>query len=181
MFLFFDNGIIYRDLLKIILRILKMNLKKGFTLLELLVVVGIIGILATVVLASLNNAKTKGEDKAVASNLHTVVNQAEIFFTSNNNSYLPAGGSTFNIGICPTYNASGDNMFAVDKVLASAIAEAVLRGSGSACYNSSNHWVVAIGLKSDTNTSWCVDNEGSAKLVASSPVDAINPINFNCN
>lgn len=153
---------------------------KGFTLIELLIVVGIIGVLATIVLVSLKGARNKGDDASIKTNLHTVANQAELFFTSNN-SYLPVGGSTFNIGVCPTYDTSGDNMFSVDKVLANAVAEAVLRGNGSACYNSSDHWVVAIGLKSDTNTSWCVDNEGGAKLVSSLPAEAINPITFNCN
>jgi hypothetical protein len=94
---------------------------------------------------------------------------------------LPAGGSVFNIGVCPAYSASGDNMLSKDKVLSSAIAEAVLRGNSSACYNSSSNWAVAVGLRSDINTSWCVDSTGASKLVNSIPYDAINPATFNCN
>ena len=62
---------------------LKKSFKSGFTLIELLVVVAIIGILASVVLASLNSARSKGEDAAVKSNLSNARTQAEVFFSTN--------------------------------------------------------------------------------------------------
>ena len=63
------------------------NQKKGFTLIELLVVIAIIGILSSVVLASLNTARAKGSDAAVKSNLNGVRSQAELSYDSSGNSY----------------------------------------------------------------------------------------------
>lgn len=160
-----------------------MNFKKGFTLIELLVVVAIIGLLATVVLASLTSAKNKGDDAAVKTNLATARSVMEIFFVDNSNSYLPVGGTVFGIATCPTYDLSGNgtNIFSKNKNLADAIAEAVKRGNGSSCYNSTNTWAVAIGLKLISNTSWCIDNQGTARVVNSVPSGAINSSTFLCN
>src|SRR5258708_29673004 len=45
------------------------SFRGGFTLIELLVVIAIIGVLSTVILASLNNARKGGSDSSVKSNL----------------------------------------------------------------------------------------------------------------
>lgn len=161
---------------------MKINTKQGFTLIELLVVVAIIAIIATVVLASLGNAKDKGADAAIKSNLDTIRGQSELFYSNNGNSFLPAGGSIFSIATCPVYNASGTNMFAQDKTIALSVAEAVKRGTnGSSCYNSGLGWSVAVGLRTNASISWCIDSTGAAKIVNSAPASAINSSTFACN
>ena len=155
--------------------------KEGFTLMELMIVVGLIAVLAGVLTASLANSRKKGNDAAVKANLRTVVNQSEIFYLDNGNSYLPAGGAVLALGACPVYSASGTNMLSRNKVVADSIAEAVKRGTGSSCYNSGNGWAVAVGLNLSPNTSWCVDNTGAGREVNAAPAAAINSITNVCN
>ncbi|NUQ57147.1 MAG: prepilin-type N-terminal cleavage/methylation domain-containing protein [Candidatus Paceibacter sp.] len=59
------------------------NKKKGFTLIELLVVIAIIGILSSVVLASLNSARTKSRDAKRISDLKQVQLALEYYFDAN--------------------------------------------------------------------------------------------------
>jgi prepilin-type N-terminal cleavage/methylation domain-containing protein len=65
-----------------------MKSSKGFTLIELLVVIAIIGILSSVVLASLSNARSQGQDAAIKGTMAQFGAQAELYYTTNGNSYL---------------------------------------------------------------------------------------------
>jgi len=63
---------------------------KGFTLIELLVVVAIIGLLSSVVLASLNTARTKGRDTKRISEIRQLQTALE-FYYDKNGSYPNSG------------------------------------------------------------------------------------------
>lgn len=63
--------------------------KKGFTLIELLVVISIIGLLSSIVLASLANAKQKGNDSKVQQELTQIRNAMELYRANSSTGIYP--------------------------------------------------------------------------------------------
>ena len=63
------------------------NNKKGFTLIELLVVIAIIGILSSVVLASLNSARQKSRDARRVADIKQLQLALELYYDSNQSVY----------------------------------------------------------------------------------------------
>jgi len=139
----------------------KMNFKRGFTLIELLVVVAIIGVLSSVVLASLNSARTKGADAAVKANLAGARAQAEIFYDG-------AGANTYT-GVCVaaagTINSAVLAAIQVIVPAATAVANvlpnAATTATTASCNNDATTWAAQSPLK--TGGYWCVDSAGASK------------------
>jgi prepilin-type N-terminal cleavage/methylation domain-containing protein len=157
------------------------NFKKGFTLIELLVVVAIIGILAAVVLASLNTARNKGNDAAVKLNLKNAIDQGEIFWITNTasaNSYT----NVCTNGVIGGVSGVGAQVLAAAKAsnLTSYATDPASPGgtlTTATCNDSSGAWAAEVPLKSaGANQMWCVDSSGKSKQES-----ATIGTNTNCN
>lgn len=123
--------------------------KTGFTLLELLVVIAVIGILAAVVMASMSAAREKGRDATIMATISNMRSQFELYYTQHN-----------------TYQLACDN----DPTIASA--EASLREvvdaedvSEVTCNTTTDQWLLASPLVWDSNYYFCSDSSGRSGKV----------------
>ena len=135
----------------------------GFTLIELLVVIAIIGILSAVVLASLNTARTKGNDAGIKANLNSVETQAALYLL-NNNSYGAFDNGSGGPAVCPVSGTSGATVFhdaTIEKAIAMAVSDA--GGGGiTACFANGTKYAAAVTRANQaSSTYWCVDSTGT--------------------
>jgi prepilin-type N-terminal cleavage/methylation domain-containing protein len=120
---------------------LKLN-KKGFTLIELLVVIAIIGILASIVLVSLNDARNKGYDTQIKSDIAQVRNTVELCYDNQNGSYAN----------CGVPNTNGVALIAPPAC-----------GLAYVVSVTATDYAVSGRLCSDNTLFWCVDTSGYSK------------------
>lgn len=143
------------------------NLQKGFTLIELLVVIAIIGILSSVVLASLTTARSKGTDAAIQAAMSNMRAQAELYY-GNNSSYgtTTAATTAGNCTAAGTVFAAPANASGLAGLLADVASKngGTLGTSKVVCSHNANPATAWAVIASTTNGSYCVDSTGASKV-----------------
>lgn len=118
-----------------------MNKQKGFTIIELIVVIAIIAVLAAIVLVNVTQYIARSRDAAIKGNMATIATNAAVFFDGNN-TYI--GDPTFVSGASYTQPAA-------------AIGSA--GGTMGTPNASASAFCVSATLTNGTDT-WCVDSTG---------------------
>ncbi len=126
-------------------KVAKKAKKRGFTLMELLVVVAIIGILAAIVLVSLNSARNKGKNAAIKSQMVSLRSAGELH-NEDNGSFATFCASTEATNLSAGVTNSGGSSFDCDATADAWAAEVQLVGTGAGF--------------------WCVDSTGASKAEA---------------
>jgi len=144
-----------------------MNKNKGFTLIELLVVIAIIGILSSVVLASLSNARDKGKDAAVKSQLASMKAQAELFYSKNESYTGVCTATATNNGFGGLLQAASDSS-AVSSGVATDLATPGAYDK-TTCHEAADGsaWAVEAPLSDSTSgtaSMYCTDSTGVSKV-----------------
>jgi len=126
---------------------------RGFTLIELLVVIAIIGVLSSVVLASLNSARQKGRDAKRISDLKQIQLALELYYDANGQ--YPSALSTSTL-VTPGYIAA----LPQDPVTNTGYWYTPYAVTGSATVCSSYH--IGTSLEGDTNSVFNSDSDIAA-------------------
>lgn len=164
--------------------------QKGFTLLEILVVVALIGLLAAIGMAALASARARGEDayiKATATNMKT---QAEVFYSNNANTYGTITGEGDSVpgldslcvqqGSIFAASSTGGLRFSLNALNAKSPSD-ILCSSGVEWTSdpvTASSWAIAIKLSNGDY--FCADSKGVSRDTGSS-VPPISSTDADCS
>lgn len=144
------------------------NTNIAFTLVELLIVIAIIGILATIIISKLGESRSKANDAKTISQLGMIRNAAYIYFQNHDFSFDGGAGPV-------DANCKHPNSMFVDEdydVKKLVLEKNYPSGTTLRCSANPSAYQVSASLSKEGEY-WCVNSEGAArKIIAVSHIDA---------
>jgi prepilin-type N-terminal cleavage/methylation domain-containing protein len=139
-----------------------MKTSKGFTIIELLVVVAIIAVLTGIVLVNVTSYIAKGKDAAVKGNMSTMLTDGAVFYDSNSTYTGFYSGTTS--PITTTAGCTGNSGFVntCTAMVNAGYNSVTFTCAGAANCNTAGAtgWCAMVTEKANTNT-FCVDSTGA--------------------
>ncbi|HXK39136.1 MAG TPA: type II secretion system protein [Candidatus Paceibacterota bacterium] len=147
---------------------MKTRTSRGFTLIELLVVIAIIGILSSVVLASLNTARQKGRDARRISDLKQLQLALELNYDSS---------QTYPLALSTLATNGYISTVPVDPSTSAAYSYASLNNDNTACAATPcNRYVLGCTLEVSGNPVLSTDVDGTVATVSCvDPIFCVQP------
>jgi len=142
-----------------------MQNQKGFTIIELIIVIAVITILASIVLINVTAYLSQSKDAAIKGNMASIISNAAAYFESNSGSYTDTAGT--DTGFC------GDGKFTVPLSAMTAAGSTVVQ------YCTPATFCACSTLKSSTNT-FCADSTGYKNETATACATRCSDIQTTC-
>lgn len=120
-------------------------MQKGFTIIELIVVIAIIAILAAIVLLNVTQYINKGKDAAIKSNFYTIFTNSALYFNTNYNyiNFLSNAGYTTPAAAAQSENGGTPLISSID--------------------STDYHFCACSTLKVISGDTYCIDDTGYKK------------------
>jgi len=152
----------------------------GFTLIEILVVISIVGILVSIVLFSLGGSRNSSKDARIRADMTQLNALAEVLYVGGYPSTLktPYGtaGCTVQTGLDPTVQELGADIKAQNGATSCAVASngALWINNGTSAY--------AATAKLNDGTFWCIDSIGISRGGYATQGAALSSVaDYTCN
>lgn len=161
--------------------VVNMKKNKGFTILELIIVICIIGFLSAVVFGALNSVRRKSSETTIKSNLGFIRSRSFLYFNRANNFGTATVSAATTSAACSTANTifATNSFVLVNNYIVEAenasdpssnwVATCAV-GKLSTDANATS-WAVAVPLKTQNIVSsnsgtdyWCVDSSGNSQV-----------------
>jgi prepilin-type N-terminal cleavage/methylation domain-containing protein len=150
---------------------LALSLSNGFTLIELVITITIVGVLSGVILFATTQYINKGKDSNIAANLSILIPAGEVYYTNNGNNY---GSGSFT-GFCKIDNSNND----ASNILIQSISQMPQMATGRqvGCWSENDRavccsvaddgqsWAACAPMFTNSEKAWCVDSRGVKKEI----------------